>query len=136
MFELSNPQGQRTYSVKTPFKTHYRLATCAEVECPPYVNGWSTTIDVSTPLGQEQAQYIMHASGRAWQAYREDTLVTFIFPPGQECFGSEHYVPLDRDPFLIVREGGYFNRQHTEAEEWVDDFQNHLDKLRTTYDRG
>ena len=136
MFELSNPQGHRTYSVKTPFKTHYRKATCAEVECEPYKLGWTSTFDTSTDLGTEQARYVMTQSGRHFTLDPEvpPPLVRFVFPAGQQCFGEQHWVPLERDPFLIVREVG--TRQHSNADNWVDDFQTHLDKLRTQYDRG
>lgn len=137
MFELSNPQGHRIYSAKTPLRSHYRRAACAEVECEPYKLGWASTFDISTELGQEQTQYVVHESGRHFTIEKlSETMVRFHFPPGQECFGEEHWVSLDRDPFLLVREGGYFKREHNTGEEWVDDFATHLDKLRTQYGRG
>ena len=39
------PASQRkTYAIKQ----HFRPATCAEVECAPWRNGWTSTFDVST----------------------------------------------------------------------------------------
>ncbi len=48
----------QTYAILAPRSTHYRRATCAEFECPDYVNGFALVADLATDLGQAQATYI------------------------------------------------------------------------------
>lgn len=140
-----DPQGRadqyKTYEVAAPLETHWRKATCAEVECDAHLRGWATAIDVSTDLGKTQANYIRLHSGRKYTVTEVGTIVTFTFPSGQQCF-RPHRVPLDRPGIFIVRSGDWrgnpdgFVRRHSNAEDWVNDFSEHQDKLKTTIERG
>jgi len=135
------PQAIKTYQILQPVETHMRVATCLEVDCDAFRNGWSTAVDVATDLGRQQAQYIRLHSGRAFTAVVRETLVTFTFPAGQRCF-SKHHVPIERPALYVVRDGDWRgNPRRTEprqvkADDWVDDFAEHQDRLKTAIEQG
>lgn len=129
----------KTYEIVAPLQTHFRKATCAEVECAAYVNGWVTLV----PSNSDAALYIRSgASGRRFTEVNDsyDQLIgmtEFMFPPGQQCFASDkHRVPLEREPFYIARGGDARGnpmrerRVHTRASDWQEDFAGHLDRVR------
>lgn len=126
----------RQYRLSAPIKSHWRKATCAEIDCPNYVNGWSATIDTSTPLGQRQARYIRYNSGRHYsENATADGIVTFIFPPGQTCFGSDrHRIRIDREPLYVIRETGKLNTVN--GSEWTERFNNDSEKLERMRNNG
>lgn len=135
-------QAMKTYQVSAPLATHWRKATCEEVQCAGYVKGWKTLIDTRTVQGQAQANYIRVASGRRFT--EEANIaggVTFHFAVGQSCFRSgDHKVPLERPALYVVRSGdwrgGRVERHHATPDDWVDDFANHQLKLAETLERG
>jgi hypothetical protein len=97
----------QTYAVVRPKRTHWRKATCQQVECPHWLKGWRQTIDLNTPLGQEQARYIKQHSGRAYTKIGQfNGVVELEFPAGQQCF-TEHRVPLDRDSLFQLKGGDW-----------------------------
>src|SRR6476620_8795741 len=87
------PEAYKTYEIRSPLATHYRDATCAEVDCEASAYGWRTTVDVGTELGRKQANYIRLLSARSFTVVENGTLVSFTFPAGQACF-VEHKVPV------------------------------------------
>jgi len=123
---VPNLNPYRTYQIVAPKPTHFRPATCEEVDCANWRSGWVTML----PEGDARADYIRHASGRHFTEGREAGMVTFTFPAGQKCFGAaDHRVPLERDPLFNVRENG-LTRRHTRPELWTEDFSEHLDRVR------
>lgn len=133
----------QTFGLAAPIQTHFRSATCAEVECDHREQGWRTVIDPATQLGRRQLKYIRLHSGRHYTDVSEagSPLVSLLFGPGQECF-REHQVPLERDPLFFVRAGDWRGnptgqvRRHANGDDWVDDCANQLDKINTTRERG
>lgn len=131
----------KTYALRLPKETHYRKATCQEVECEANLNGWMTTLDLSTDLGERQAKYIRLHSGRTFTVTENLPLIRLTFPPGQQCF-ADHQVPLEREPFFIVRDGDWRGnptgrrRQHTSAQDWIDDFGEHQQKIADAIEQG
>lgn len=100
--------------------------------------GWTTTVNMTTDLGQGQAHYIVQVSSRSFT--REtlgEGLVRFTFPPGQRCF-QRHVMSLEREPLFIVRDGARRGsraaqgavRRHASGDDWVDDMSAHLDRIR------
>lgn len=128
------PNLYKTYELLRPKATHYRTATCAEVDCRAMANGWITTADTNTALGVQQANYIRLRSGLHFTADESAVLLTglvsFTFPAGQKCFAA-HTVPLERDPLYIVRNGWQRetwqalreHRTHAHGAHWVEEFQ-------------
>jgi len=133
----------KTYQVSAPLATHFRIATCEEVDCKHHREGWKSVIDESSTLGQMQAYHIRNRSGRRYTEDRNRApgMTVFVFEPGQKCF-SQHHVPLERPALYVVRDGDWRGnptgslRKHTKSEDWVDDFQNHQDKLATELQKG
>lgn len=125
------PQSMKTYQIVAPISTHTRPATCEEVLCQNYRNGFKILTDPNTDLGQAQATYLRADRSRTWRSVNEGGLIVFYAPPGSQCF-AEHRAPLDREPFYLRREGDYRGNprgtepfKHTTPESWVDDFASH-----------
>lgn len=139
------PHARLTFAILQPRSTHFRRATCAEVECPHMVTGWVTTVDEATELGAMQAHYIRREAGRSFtEARGEDGLTSFTFPAGQPCFRqADHRISLEREPIFVRREGDHRGnpraaeaRVFARADQWVDDFASHQDRLATHQRRG
>lgn len=126
----------KTYGILAPRTTHYRKATCEEVNCKAFMNGWSTTLDESVQYQRNLAEWIR--SQREWK-YRdtkdEHGKTVFWFPAGQKCFNYlEHEKRLDRPELYIVRGGDWrantgVIRRHDKGEHWVEDFAEHTETL-------
>lgn len=130
------PESYKTYAIQAPRSTHQRKATCAEVDCEYYLNGWQVKADERTELGARQAGYIRTLSGRRFEEKHEDGFTQFLFYPGQTCF-SEHFVSLDREPQYLVLGGdwrgnprGEAPRIHESFDDWANDFGEHQERLR------
>jgi hypothetical protein len=143
------PEGQptdyQTYSMLTPRRSHWRRGSCEEVDCPNLRNGWVTTVDLSTELGQRQAHHIVKESGRSFRIEPETQhLFRFVFPAGQQCF-TEHQVRNAKPARLLVSRGdwrvpaGYrraHTREHVWVEDWVEDMAENQDRLAEAIKRG
>lgn len=138
---LLPPHAKKTYLIKAPKATHWRKASCIEVGCEGQEHGWVSLIDERTELGQRQAHYIRKLSGRRFREETENGLTSFTFEPGQTCF-TEHEVPLGKPELYLVRGGdsrrwtGMDDRVHTRAEDWVDDFATHQQKIADAIKEG
>lgn len=117
---------QTRFQLVRPPGSHWRRATCAEVQCVAHLEGWDTVL----PADDDRCDYIRARSGRAFTEHRVDGgLVAFRFPPGQTCFAAaDHQVPIEREPLYLVR--GHRPRQHTRGELWVEDMSERLDVVR------
>ena len=156
LIEPNGPtQAYDTYGVVAPKRTHTRAAMCEEMagqcvnyahpenpchemHCGAWAHGWQTLCDVSTEIGQRRARYIIDHSGRHWTAKQDGGMVTFTFPPGQQCF-AEHRVALDREPLFTLKRGDwrtYARPRVVDGSEWLDRFANNQIKLKETHDRG
>lgn len=133
----------KTYAISSPVATHFRPGTCDDVDCQAQANGWCTTVDETTDLGQKQAHYIRKLSGRKFIEHRELAgLTVFTFEAGQRCFAA-HRVSLQRPENFYVLGGDYRGNplgidpyRHSRAEFWVEDMQESLDVVRTRRERG
>lgn len=133
----------QTFAISAPIGTHTRRATCEEVLCRAAANGWRMKLDLTTELGQRQARYIKHDSGRRFEVVdQRDGLVTLHFPAGQECF-AEHRVRTDRPETYLVKGGDYrgnprgtTTRVHTKPEHWIEEFQENSSRLNQLAERG
>jgi hypothetical protein len=136
-------QHYQTFQVTSPIATHTRKASCEEVECGAYLRGWKMQIDLQTELGQKQAHYIKHSSGRAYTVDgQQDGLVTLLFKPNQPCF-REHRVLIDRPEIYRVKGGDFrgnplrtVTRVHKKPEFWVEEFAENQDRIKTAIEKG
>jgi hypothetical protein len=135
------PENYKTYQISAPIKTHYRDATCREVDCRAFAAGFRSRIDTSTNLGARQAKYIENVAGRKFTRTVAGPIVTYDFPAGQRCF-TAHKVPLEREAFFVVRDGDYRGNPRgtrpvtRRAADWVDDFATHQQNLADQRGRG
>ncbi|WP_431895871.1 hypothetical protein [Micromonospora haikouensis] len=135
------PAAYKTYQILAPASTHWRAATCAEVDCPAWLRGWSTTVDESTELGARQAHYIRRQSGRGFVEQRTPAgLTTFVFEAGQRCFAADKHRVQVRPESYLIRPGDWRDlgdpRRLGSARSWVDDFGEHQQRIAEHTQRG
>lgn len=131
-----------TFRVANPRATHTRPATCAEVDCGPFLRGFLVRCDESTDLGRRQARYLREhrrdGTARTW-----GTVTEFLFPPGSRCMGTEHRVLIDRPPVCLLRPGDWRGNpggrhavRSVGVPEWIERFALNQDKLAERVRRG
>lgn len=132
-------QNYMTFQTTSPVETHYRKASCAEIDCPAYVNGWSYKKEDLTA----QDLYIATHSGRNWREVHIGPGENYIvFDSGQSCFAAgTHVISLERPAFYFVGRGDWRSYVTTSAQQmrgvdWVDRFANHQAKLIEAIERG
>ena len=135
----------KTYEMRWPTSTHHRSATCAEVDCPQYLNGWQMGFDLTVPEKVEAANWVRNQSGLSFSFALTETTVTFTFPAGQQCLESRirpHTVTLEREPLYLVRGGDFRGnplrqqRAHVNGADFADDWHTSLDRLEEQMRRG
>lgn len=128
----------QTYDITTP---HDRLvqAVCEQVGCEQWQHGWQSTVDESTPLGKQQADYIRQKSGRTFREQRTGTgLTVFRFEAKQRCFANHQTRPA----LFVVRDGDWRGnptgrrRVHQTGAAWVEDFGEHQQRIADQMERG
>lgn len=134
----------QTYRISKPVATHTRSATCAEVDCPDFVNGWVALLDLSDPLVPIFRRAALRPTNLGDGIVRSCTVVPdvepgvigFRFEPGTPCkAATSHRRSLDRPEIYVVREGDWrlrnprLIRRHTRPEHWVEDMQENLDAV-------
>ncbi|WP_097865960.1 hypothetical protein [Streptomyces sp. rh34] len=136
--QLLAPGAYQTYSIAQPPDTLVRTA-CEQAGCVAYARGWQSTIDESTPLGQQQAAYIRGQAGRTFREQRTGAgLTVFTFEARQRCF-TDHQT---RPQLFAVRDGDWRGnptgrvRQHQRPADWVEDMAEGLDAFQTSRERG
>lgn len=131
----------KSYSIVAPLRTHWRPASCAEFECPEYLNGWVSVFPADSP----QAEYIRHDKSRRHVETRDSAgLATFTFEAGQQyfaCDAHDHRLPTGRPERFLERGGDWRGstgafREHVRADDWVDSFANNQIKLADRLGRG
>jgi len=141
------PEYYQSYTMSLPLSTHWRPATCEEVDCPDFINGFVLTVDTSTDLGQKQYYYVTHDKSRKYSMQRLNQYTyKFIYGPGNNPFAGpahEHRLPIGREPYWLVRGGdwrgnprGIETRVHTKPEFWVEDCADNQQKLAEFEKRG
>lgn len=136
-----SPGAYRSFEVRSPLATHYRNATCREVECQHYLGGWTSPIDVATEQGRKWAVAIRR-SGRRYTYEQSGTIVTFRFSPGQICFQAPHKVPVGRPELYVVRDGDWRGNPTgrrdvvTRPSEFVERMAENLDVLNSALRQG
>lgn len=138
------PQGRvqdyKTYQIVSPLSTHWRVATCAEVDCPHYLNGWRVRVE-GLPADM---LHTARTSGRKFaELHVSENENWLVFEAGQPCFRAQlHRKLLDKQEIFVVRDGDWRGnptgnvRRHTRPEHWVEDFDEHQDRLARQAQQG
>lgn len=133
-------QAWTTYSIQTPISTHFRKATCAEVDCEAYRCGWRVHVEAIGP----ELTHAAKTSGARFVVQEVGPGHTYlVFEAGQICFGAaRHRVRVGRPELFVVRHGDWRGnpsgqrRVHTDMAGWIDDMSTNRDKLMTRLARG
>jgi hypothetical protein len=129
----------KTYQMAQPLATHWRPATCAEVECPNYLNGWRVRVEGLPPQ-------LLHAAAHSGRRHSRldagEGETWLVFEAGQPCFAaSAHRIPAGR-PLRFFERGGDWRgnprgeRRELNQADWVDSFANHQDRLAAEIGKG
>ena len=127
------PQVQ-SYVINRPLTDAYwRRATCEEVKCRHFLEGWETLIDLSMDGGEGRAYYIRNHAGRTFVEFKgEDGMQVFRFHPGQTCFREgrgDHIVPVERNPLFLRKYADTLKAM--EPQQWIDTHGDDLAKLKS-----
>lgn len=162
MRELLDLNGREVSAEQVNYAIHndttYEPATCEEIRCDGYRDGWATAL----PADDMRVLYIRNGSGRSFREYRSEEwnercqalcdarnaakqpgesleeytplplgVVVFQFSPGQPCFqASNHTKPVAVNPLFVVRDhGGQVVMRHSGIDPFVDDFRGHSEPL-------
>ena len=135
-------QAYRTWSLVRPAnREFFRDATCEEVNCLRFRNGWRTVLDLTTAQGLRTADWITRSSGRKYTLQQAEQTATFTFERGQRCF-EKHKLARERDPIFVVRDGDHRGnptgrrRVHKYGVDWRDDMQENLSRVAEDRRRG
>lgn len=134
-------QNMKTYQILAPASSHFRPATCAEVHCSDWENGWKIRLEGLPP----QLEYTARNAGKKFkELHISETENWLVYEAGQSCFKvSTHRTRLDRQEIYLVKDGdwrgnprGTQARQHSSAADWVDDFATHQQHLADRLGQG
>lgn len=133
----------QTFQIASPRSTHTVPASCEDVECAMFLNGWTMKLDLTTELGQKQGHYIKHSSGRSYKVVSQiDGLATLEFPGNQPCF-QEHRKSIERPEVFRVKGGdfrgnplGTLTRVHKKPEFWVEEFAENQARIARAIEKG
>lgn len=150
---LGPTHAYKTYAVKSPLSTHYRKATCREINCDAYLNGWyffkdaldARMLHTATHSGRKYIEtYVDEGGLLLGQTVAQGTYL--VYHAGQTCFKIDsHVITLERPELYFVGRGDYRSfstsahsgtRQHTSPASFVDDWATHMDYLTTRIERG
>lgn len=135
----------QTFSVSTDSARHWRRATCAQVNCRHWREGWLSAFDESAPDQHGLAQYVRNFSGRRFTERRDDQGRTvFRFHPGQVCFNADQHRVRDEDvPELYLARAGDWRgnpdgkvTRHSGVDPWLDHMQANLERVAARLDVG
>lgn len=132
---------RKTFSILMPPETHWRKATCAEVDCPRYLKGWKAQVEVMTP---EQKHIITQSKYRFEVLFLKPGETWMVFEAGQPCFqASLHRIQLGKPELFVVRDGDWRGNprrtpviKHKRPEFWVEQFSEHQAKLARAREAG
>lgn len=138
------PGAMQTYEIDAPLESHWRPATCEEVECAAYAQGWTADVppDSADEARIKQVYDLEIRRGKVTTTRTPEGFTRYHFPAGTECFRRIwHRLPLERDAIFTVRSGDWRGtdgviRTFKNGEQWVDSFATHQDKIKTLIDRG
>lgn len=126
------PEHYRSYTISMPLSSHWRLATCEEVDCLQYLQGFVQLVDVSTDLGLRQYEYLAKKDkDRSPIIHRVNMYdFRFVYRPGTPCMRrGDHRLPIGREPLYLVQGGDWRGnplqipvRRHKKVDFWVEDF--------------
>lgn len=139
MAPLLDPRGYKTYSIHAPIRTHFRKATCAEVDCPDYLHGWRVRLEI---LNEEQRVWVRQTGRRFSEMPVRPGETWLVFEAGQPCFrATEHRARVEREELYVIRDGDTRGNptgrvDKVSGQQWNDDFGEHQQRLADLQQKG
>lgn len=131
---IITPWNYQTFKMSSPMGTHYRRATCHEVNCHAYMNGWALQIE---ELSEEDLYTATHAGKRFRRVHFGPGVNFLMFEAGQLCFLADtHRIKLDRPQNFFTCKGDRTVFRHQDARamrdvDWMDDLLTKTDAIIT-----
>lgn len=134
-------ESYKSYEIRVPLSTHFRPATCEEIDCPHYLAGWKVRVEGLPPE-------MVHAARTSGRRFTELPVVEgetwLVFEAGQRCFqATEHRIRVGRPELFVVRDGDFRGnprktkaRLHQRPEHWQEDFAEHQQGLADAIKEG
>lgn len=116
---------QMDYRIKADVQ--WRPATCEEIGCAPYLDGWQVRVEGLTP----ELVHTARTSGRKFTEVQVAEGETYlVFEAGQACFkASQHQQPVAESARFAVLDIDGLRRRHSSADSWADDLRTHQDQI-------
>lgn len=94
-----------THAIVAPLATHWRPATCEEVDCAHYLNGWGLRT-AGVPAADVA---LAKQSGRKFVVTPDEHgFDVLTFEAGQPCFrASQHRIRIEREELFVKRPGDW-----------------------------
>ncbi len=129
----------KTYQISSPLATHWTAATCAQVGCEHYLNGWALHVQAITP----RDVHLARTSGRAFTERDMGPGQTWlVFEPGQPCFAAgTHVRQLERPELYTIWAGDWRlaperrEKVPVSSQAWVDDCGDNQQRLHDMIER-
>lgn len=138
MSPMGQPYQYKSYRFIRP-ASHWRKATCEEVGCPHWANGWRVRI-------QGLTDHDFYTATHCGRKYREvqirDGESYLEYEAGQPCFEAhKHVMEVGIEPIYLVQRGDYRQyvehpRRHANIQNWMEDFAEHQEGIRRIIERG
>jgi hypothetical protein len=134
------PEAKKTYSIRAPIATHWRSASCAEVDCELYTDGWRLRAE----LLSEGDLHLIRESGRKWTELQIAEGETWlVFSPGTPCllqwsvgqpFTERNHKVQARPEVYLLTPGDWRmwcgeEYRFRRSDQWVEDFGEHQERL-------
>lgn len=132
-----NPKLYKTYVVRSPLGTHFRVASCEEYNCPAHSGGWTIRLEGLNP----KLAYVARNSGRRYKEMEVAPGESYlVYEPGQQCFET-HRLPLDRPQWFFAGRGTRDTFRPSKvhqlsAEDFVDDWMTNAEANKLILERG
>lgn len=137
---VADPRFYQTYQVAAPIQTHWTAATCEQVDCEQWRQGWAVHLE----LLDARDQHLVRTSGRKYIEQQLGPAQTWLlFEPGQPCFrAGTHVRRLDREELFVMRSGDHRGDPtgrgpiQLSSQSWVDDFGEHQETISSLIEEG
>lgn len=138
---MLEPQQRQTYRILAPVATHWRSATCEEVECGLFADGWRLRKEL---VNERDLDFIKRSRRQFIELDLSEGEIWLVFAPGTPCllqwatglpFTERHHkLPTGRPEFYTVQPGDFRMRcgearVFDRGDQWVDDFACHQDRI-------
>lgn len=115
------------FVIDRPLDTHWRDATCKEVNCKHYLEGWLMVLPDPSP----QLDYLRQSERHFTEEKKGGGTIELSFPPGQKCVRGPHKMLLNKLENFVGN-----GRQHANPNDWTEHHNETLYQFQRVKERG